>query len=486
METKIEKRDWLFLLVCLLLGVLGEEAFFRDRIGISYLVFIIGFYAIFFWRFRGFNFSHQRLGYFILCCIWILAANFFLYDNMVFYSLNLLALPVLVIFHIVLITSPKNINWSKPVFIFYLFSKLLDSIKFNFSFAKGSGKFFKEGADEKKYQVWKKVIVGVAISIPVLFIVLNLLMSADSQFERIIGNFPQWFDVMSSENIFRCIVVLIYTFAFFGLMQVLIQRKIQVIDPQNNNQFIKFDDIIALTVLVLINSVYLLFVLVQFKYFFSGTLQGDYTYAQYARRGFFELLFVTMINLSITVFVISFVKSTGKNVKRIMKIMLSILILSSVIILSSAFMRMLMYEEAYGFTFTRVLVHSFMIFLLIIIAYTLVRIWLERISLFHFYFIAGLLYYTCINIINIDQIVVNENIGRYEQTGKIDIHYLNSLSYTGVLSLIDLYEKDLKINGLSETLKERQASGNSEKTPWQSYNLTRDHALKELRDLRIQ
>lgn len=484
METKIERQDWIFLLMCMLLGALGEEAFFRDRIGISYLVFITGFYALFFWRFKRFNFSHQRLGYFILCCIWVLAASFFLYDNRVFYSLNILALPALVIFHIVLITSPKNMNWNKPVFVFYLFSRLLESLKFNVSFAKEGGKFLKEGVDETKYQVWKKILLGVAISIPVLFLVLNLLISADTHFERIIGDFPRWFDIVSSENIFRGIVILIYTLAFFGLLQVLIQRKIQIIDQENKKAFINFDHITALTVLVLINAVYILFVAVQFKYFFSGTLQGDYTFAQYARRGFFELLFVTLINLSITVFALTFVTAARENAKKFMQIMLSVLILSSVVILCSAFMRMLMYEDAYGFTFTRVLVHSFMIFLLIIFAYTMVKVWLERISLIHFYFISGLLYYTCINIININQIVVNENIGRYEQTGKIDIDYLDDFSYTGVLALIDLYEKDLKIKGLPELLKEEQTFVKTETTSWQSYNLTRNLAYKKLMELK--
>ena len=78
MEMKIGKSDWIFLLLCLVLGIIAEEAFFRAEIGISYLVFIIAFYAVFFWRFRRFSFSHQRLGYLILICIWLLAASYFI------------------------------------------------------------------------------------------------------------------------------------------------------------------------------------------------------------------------------------------------------------------------------------------------------------------------------------------------------------------------------------------------------------------------
>ena len=40
-----------------------------------------------------------------------------------------------------------------------------------------------------------------------------------------------------------------------------------------------------------------------------------FTFAQYARKGFFELLFVSMINLSITVLILTFVNQTGKSAK---------------------------------------------------------------------------------------------------------------------------------------------------------------------------
>src|SRR3954454_23069409 len=89
MEMKIGKSDWIFLLLCLVLGVVAEEAFFRAEIGISYLVFTIAFYALFFYRYRRFSFSHQRLGYLILICIWLMAASYFLNDNLFFYALNI-------------------------------------------------------------------------------------------------------------------------------------------------------------------------------------------------------------------------------------------------------------------------------------------------------------------------------------------------------------------------------------------------------------
>ncbi|WP_102275395.1 DUF4153 domain-containing protein [Cytobacillus massiliigabonensis] len=486
MELKIEKADWLFFLLCLFAGVLAEEAFFREQIGISYFVFIAVFYTIFFWKFRSFSFSHQRVGYLILISIWILAAGYYLHDTALFYALNILVIPSLVIFHLALITSPKKLEWNKLFFILYTALRLGQGIRYGGIFISYLAKILNRSSNPKQFNVWKKILIGVAIAIPFLFVVLNLLISADAQFEKLVNNLPNLFS-FQTEYVFRVIIMLIYGLGFFGFMQVLIQKNVQIVKKEDTLKLHQMDGIITLTVLFLLDLVYVLFVIVQFKYFFSGTLDAGFTYAEYARRGFFELLFVTLINLTVTTGVITFTKGVQGKLKIVIRFFLSVLVLSSGVLLISAFMRMSMYEDAYGFTFTRVLVNSFMIFLLVIFAYTLVKIWLDRLSLFHFYFIASLIYYAGMNIINFDQIVVDRNIARYETTGKIDIHYLNSFSSTGVLGLIELYETNPDVPGLKALLKQRNAEREYlNPDTWQSQNLVRDKAYKRLGELDLK
>ena len=485
MGIKIEKTDWLFLLVCFMLGILAEQSFLHGQIGISYFIFISAFYAVFYWRYRKFPFSHQRIGYLILICIWLLAASFFLNDSIAFQLLNFLFIPCLVIFHLSLITSPKNLKWNQPLFITYVLSRIFQAFKYIFEFASLTRKGLADGVDESKYLVWKKILVGVLISVPVLLIVLNLLMSADTQFERIIGSIPNWFKIVDAEGIIRFIFVLLATLSFFGFMQILIKKHVKVIPLDPKSQYPQLDAVIAITVLVLINAVYILFTVVQFKYFFSGTLQEDLTYAEYARKGFFELMFVTIINLTITVVVLTFVTRVVSGLKRATRVLLSILVLTSAVMLCSAFIRLGLYEEAYGFTFTRVLAHSFMIFLVIVFTYTLMKIWIEKLSLFHFYFISSLLYLTAISVVNMDQIVVKENMARYEQTGKIDVHYLNRMSATGTLGLIDLYQKHPEIPELKSILESRKIDALNVKKEWQSFNLKREEVYQKLRELHL-
>ncbi|WP_066291051.1 DUF4153 domain-containing protein [Bacillus sp. FJAT-29937] len=483
MEVKLERKDWIFFFLCFLLGIVAEEAFFRNQIGISYFVFIVAFYTLFFWRFRSFSFSHQRFGYLVLIAIWLLAASYYLYDTALFYGLNILVIPALVIFHLALITSPKKIEWSNLYFVIYALQRLIDGIRYSALFTKYAAKLTRRESSEKQNDVWKKVLIGVAISFPFLFIILNLLMSADTQFERLLNNIPGLFN-FNGEYVFRLVIILIYTFGFFGFLQSLLQKNIHIIQKEGTPKPFGVDGIITLTVLLLLDLVYVLFVAVQFKYFFSGTLDEGYTYAEYARRGFFELLFVTLINLTVTTGVINLTKNVPGMLKTTIKFALTILVLSSGVLLISAFMRLTMYEDAYGFTLTRVLAHSFMIFLMVIFAYTLVKIWIERLSLFRFYFIAALIYYAGLNIVNIDRIVVDQNMARFETTGKIDIQYLNSLSATGIMGLMELYDKQPDVQGLETLLMQRKAEREYLRSKsWQSHNLARDRAYEMLGEL---
>jgi len=485
MELKMKKIDWIFLLFCLLTGIVAEESFFRNQIGISYFVFIAIFYILFFWRFRSFSFSHQRLGYLVLIAIWLLAASYYLYDTTVFYGLNILVIPVLVIFHLALITSPKKIEWSNLLFFYYIGNHLVGGIRYSVQFINHISKLFIRSNNEKHLDVWKKILIGILISIPFLFIILNLLIEADTQFERLISTLPHLIS-FRAEYFIRLVIILIYTFGFFGFMQVLLQNKNPIVPKKGSIKPIGMDGIITLTVLLLINLVYILFIAVQFKYFFSGTLEDGFTYAEYARRGFFELLFVTLINLSISIAVITLTKTVYGPLKKAICLAMTVLILSSGVLLVSAIMRISMYEDAYGFTFSRVLAHSFMIFLMVILAYTLVKIWLERVSLFHFYFIASLIYYVGINTTNLDKIVVDKNMARFEATGKIDIHYLNSMSATGILGLMELYEKNPDVPGLKDRLKKSKAErGSMNRNSWQSHNLERDKVFEKLEKLDI-
>lgn len=488
MVQHIRRKDWLFLLACLGLGMLAEASFLHGRIGVSYLIFIAGFYLVLFLRFR-LSFNHRRIGLLFMVAIWILSGSYLLYANELFYILNLIIIPILVFSHIVLITSPNTFEWDTPKFMLRLITKLQLGKKYSISFVRRAFKGLFKNMNDRTTQILKRILIGLAIGVPILLVITGLLMSADAIFQDVMLRLPTFILQLNFlEGLLRAVFVVVVGFLFFGVFQVLLTQEKRVAgrkEPSKNS--VRWDSITAITILVLINAIYLLFVVIQFRYFFSGVLMEGFTYAAYARRGFAELMIVLLINWTLLMGFLKLVRDDRQGIKLTMNILYSLLIVVSGVMLASAYQRLSMYEAAYGFTLDRLLAHAFMIFLMIIFAYTLIRVWIERLSVTHFYLIMGLTFYTVLNVVNIDQMIVDKNIERYEQTGKIDIYYFNSLSYTGWDGLIRLYEWGEDDPALKELLLMKQDEiGREAESSWQSYNFVKQKVTTKLNELVIK
>ncbi|WP_164668856.1 DUF4153 domain-containing protein [Virgibacillus doumboii] len=487
MDTVIKRNEWLFILSCLGLGILAEISFFHARIGVSYLICLTGFYLVVFVRFRQ-GFNHRRIGLLVMGCIWLLAASYLLYDNALFYLLNIVVIPFLVLFHVVLITSSGNLKWGKPVFLVRVAAKIGQGVVYSTRFCNRLFNQVFQNMDKSTSQTVKRVLLGILLGLPLLGLITILLMSADAVFQEIVLSLPQYIFELNLEVIFRAATMLVFAFLFFGFLQVLrgnrripAQEKIDEVKAT-----ISWNGITTVTILILLNAVYALFTIIQFTYFFSDGLQEGFTYAEYARRGFFELVIVTLINWTILICCLKLVSEQGARLKLVLKLMYSLLVFVSGVMLVSAYQRLSMYEAAYGFTMDRILAHAFMIFLIVIFTYTFIRVWLERLALLHFYLITGLVFYTALNVMHIEQIIVDENLERFEETGKIDIHYLNSLSYTGVEGLIELYKMDPDYPELERMLYFRQQMmKNNPLDDWQSFNFTKQEVREQLLGLEL-
>jgi hypothetical protein len=248
-----------------------------------------------------------------------------------------------------------------------------------------------------------------------------------------------------------------------------------------------WDPIISITILMAINCVYLVFTLIQFAYMFgslNNALPSDFTYAEYARRGFFELLMVTLINFSLLLSSIRFTRKDGNLVARAVRILHSLLILCTVVILASAYFRMSLYEAVYGYTYLRVLTQSFMIFLFVLFLIAFYKIWNEHISLLKPYIVIGIIAYLILNFVNIDVLITNNNIDRYIKTGKLDTHYLRSLSYDSIPVLVNLLKDENAPADMKNNLLEQQKEL-SKNQKWQSFNLSRQRAKQVLSQAKL-
>jgi hypothetical protein len=105
--------------------------------------------------------------------------------------------------------------------------------------------------------------------------------------------------------------------------------------------------------------------------------------------------------------------------------------------LASAALRMWLYEQAYGFTLLRLLTHSFMAWLAVILLLFITALLWARPRLFSLGAPASaLVYLLALNMLNPDALIVRENLARYQTTGDLDVPYLATLSADATPALV--------------------------------------------------
>lgn len=491
-ETVFKKEDIYILICSVLLGVLFDILFYRKPLGISYLLFVIVFYIAFLLNLRhkiAFRFS---FGWLLSIPIIALSSTYFIFSNQIFAVLNFLIIPILIIAQTILINEENKHKWYDAMFIKDIFYGI-----FNRAFGYTSKPFvvgfstIRIRKSAEKYDVIKKVLIGLAISIPLLMIIVSLLSSADRVFDHFIGEISGLFNNINiSDFSLQGIIALIITMIVFSYLWSFSNPNISLKNQQQGSietNKSSLDPIISITILSVINCVYVVFTIIQFAYMFgsvNNALPPDFTYAEYARRGFFELLIVTLINFSLLLSSIIFTRKGGKLVIRTVRILHSLLVLCTVVMLFSAYFRMSLYEAAYGYTYLRVLTHIFMIFLCVLFLIAFYKIWNEHISLLKPYIVITIMAYMIINFINIDVLIAKNNIDRYIETGKLDTHYLRNLSYDSIPELVNLLNDKNVYPDIKKYLAEQQEDI-SKKQSWQSFNLSQHKAKQVLAQYKL-
>lgn len=187
----------------------------------------------------------------------------------------------------------------------------------------------------------------------------------------------------------------------------------------------------TITLLTAVNLLFLVFVVIQFTYLFGGLAYlrvENFSYAEYARRGFFELLLVVMLSISL---ILGLNWLTRRESKRQIKLFngLSTLLIGLVLVmLASAFRRMMLYEAQFGYTEMRLLVYVFMLWLAPLLLWFVLTLW-RRPDRFAVGVLAAVLgFLVTLNLLNPDAFIARQNLARYVATGDLDAVYLTSLS----------------------------------------------------------
>jgi hypothetical protein len=161
--------------------------------------------------------------------------------------------------------------------------------------------------------------------------------------------------------------------------------------------------------------------------------------------------------------------------------------------LVSAFKRLLLYEEAYGFTEMRVYPHVFMIWLALLLGWFLVTLWL-RPGRFAIGLVAACIgFVATLNVMNVDDFIVRQNVARYERLGtsafsvlqrddRIDPAYLTRLSDDAIPALVHSVDRlaGSARNEVTHFLRTELARFERGEQAWQASHLGRWRAWQAL------
>jgi len=171
----------------------------------------------------------------------------------------------------------------------------------------------------------------------------------------------------------------------------------------------------VLTTLAALNGVYLVFIFSQLPHFFlafRGVIPpGWESYAEFARRGFFELCTVAVINLVVLAGAQLGIEMLNKKIK-IFRALNGLLALLTLLLIAAAFSRLTLYVGIFGMTVQRLLPGVFLLYLAVVFSAVLLRQY-KRFSIMRLAAFVGVTLLCLLCVINTDTLVVNYNANRY-------------------------------------------------------------------------
>lgn len=491
----------------LIISVIHSILFYEANLGVSVVLFAIVVIFAFIGILEKQKKVKNKKAFIISIPIILLSSTYFIYSNIIFYIINIIVIILLfALMLIIALTDQVNLNTIISKIFFMIFGPIEYLGKATKEIGKQLLKTESKGSEEdskiekvKRKKVIKQILIGGAIAIPILIIVLSLLMSADillkEGFEKVSYFILSKISISSIISLI-CRIILIIALSIYLIAFILnLIKKDSLFNEQEiqetSNYKINLEGITINTVITLLNILYLIFTLTQSIYLTQQIAEvGNLNYAEYARTGFFQLMIVSVINFAI-IFVTNLNKSKVSRANQIYtKIMNIVLALFTIIILVISMLRMSLYEQAYGYTFLRLMVYFVQITELILIIPTIAYIINKKIRIIKSYAIIVVCAYVAINFVNIDKIIAKRNIDRYLQAEdiskvEIDYYYLqNNLSIDALPEMTRLLNVDderikTSIKNYLNRIKEQLESKESK---WQEYNISVERAKEELKN----
>lgn len=314
---------------------------------------------------------------------------------------------------------------------------------------------------------------GLALTLPVTIIFAMLLSAADSNFETWINTLFRWDMGRILGYTFR---VLFLAVVFTGLFaQYLTGDHWQPVSlrPPRILQLGNIETAMICGALILLFSS---FMIIQFGYLFGGearVIASELTYAQYGRRGFFELVTVTVLLHFVLLVGLWLTEDRATRLYRWLATALVVLLYG---VIWSALTRLGLYISVYGLTELRFYSSAMTLFIGALMPLLLLR--LHRPAAFQLapsYLMLGIAAVVVLYLSNPDAQIARYNLSRAPSSVAVDIQYLHQLSLDAVPVLISARGESALVK---QVLEQKRLT--LPVSDWRSLTISRWQAARQL------
>ncbi len=260
-------------------------------------------------------------------------------------------------------------------------------------------------------------LLGLLIAVPVTAIAVSLLMSADAAFEAVWRSLTGGFAQTLPSRIGECVLAIPVALYLFGLIYGCAKKHhTQALTKESAAHTRRACRIAptpllaaALTPLLVVYALYFVSQAAYFSNAFQRIFPEGFTYASFARRGFFELCLIATLNLGV-LFLSWLLEKGAHPALRIMSALLSVFTLLFIAIDAA---KMALYIHYYGLTPLRVYTSWFMALLFLIFAILLLARVRRSVNTGRALCICSLAMVFLLLFSNTDRLIVGYNVSRY-------------------------------------------------------------------------
>ena len=404
-DTKVKENFHIFGVGSFLYACLYAFCMYKNTSGITYPFFVAGSLVFICFCLSKLGISWKKGRLFYMISMMLLAVSTFCTDDGRIIFFNKAGVFLLTLSLLLDITyDTKKWNLGKYLgSIFMTCTGALGEIGNPF----GDAVWYCKNKLDKKNSRYLYVFLGIVITIPVFLVVFLLLTSADIVFKNMADRALSGLDM---GDLFPIAWTIGFMFmASYCILTVLCKKRLneEVKDTRN------WESLIAIPVAGIMTALYLVFSGVQILYLFMGNMElpMGYTYAEYAREGFFQLLAVSIINLiMVLVGLCCFKKS------KVLKGILVVMSACTFVMIASSAMRMMIYIQYYYLTFLRILVLWGLVLLALIFAGVVAYIFKESFPLFRYSMVVVTCLYLVLSFSHPDYLIARVNLAGSEET----------------------------------------------------------------------